>query len=651
MRKRYTYETLSDPGQIRLFKFVTSDATAKHEDISVVLNAFSIDDAPSYLALSYCWGARRWRKRLECNRSSLSITKTFHHILEQARWYLTSDPDRAELWLWADQLCINQNDVHERSNQVSLMGRIYAEALYTLICLGAVSGDNGAGIELLDTLYDVVVKSYPNHTDMAYFPKQAYDKQKHDDNNLPPTEDKRWAWLRSMLSCKWFERLWIFQEVLLSCGDPVLLCGGHVYPWVKLSTVATWLEANDYYGRGLVPSSVYSLRSMRTVRKTRRKWNLSSLSFMTGGDFHATDARDKIYGLLGLASDAASLFSEAISIDYLKSPSKVYQDWARHIIPREKNLTILDYSLCFSRQVRDPYRCFGRQIWWENVPSWTPNLDGHLTHPTNFLRVIDAAAQSTVEWDVRCRASGEIEVNGGRSDITQHVTQADHDVLPLTGLRIDQIENIFEVIDPLNLWFQGIRWRKWPFRSLSWVIYRDIEEHKHLGRVRMLLSHVHSLVHGFHQPLILRLWHELVQNRHCNDVLALAKSVMLATTAGLTADQNAAKEGHLADFCVYMTELYTSWSSSFPASSERFHASFTMLQEASSEGDGTRFERAMWLACARRRCFITEQGNVGVGPTGQAKGDKIVVLFGGGVPFVLRPYKKQWLMIGPAYVQ
>jgi hypothetical protein len=41
-----------------------------------------------------------------------------------------------ELPLWADAICINQNDVEERNQQVSIMGSINAAAAYTIIYLG-----------------------------------------------------------------------------------------------------------------------------------------------------------------------------------------------------------------------------------------------------------------------------------------------------------------------------------------------------------------------------------------------------------------------------------------------------------------------------------------------------------------------------------
>lgn len=44
----------------------------------------------------------------------------------------------SERILWIDALCINQDDISERSSQVGFMGRIYSNAVVVLIWLGEV---------------------------------------------------------------------------------------------------------------------------------------------------------------------------------------------------------------------------------------------------------------------------------------------------------------------------------------------------------------------------------------------------------------------------------------------------------------------------------------------------------------------------------
>jgi hypothetical protein len=70
-----------------------------------------------------------------------------------------------------------------------------------------------------------------------------------------------------------------------------------------------------------------------------------------------------------------------------------------------------------------------------------------------------------------------------------------------------------------------------------------------------------------------------------------------------------------------------------------------------SEGTNT-FVNLVCNAVAGRRFFVTEQGMLGLGPRTMKEGDIIAVLFGGSVPFVLRPVKegRHWRLVGDCYV-
>lgn len=54
-QRRFKYDPLPESGSFRLIKETTSDATGSH--LSCVLEAFSLDDCPSYRCLSYTWGS------------------------------------------------------------------------------------------------------------------------------------------------------------------------------------------------------------------------------------------------------------------------------------------------------------------------------------------------------------------------------------------------------------------------------------------------------------------------------------------------------------------------------------------------------------------------------------------------------------------
>ncbi|QLI68820.1 uncharacterized protein G6M90_00g064520 [Metarhizium brunneum] len=50
--------------------------------------------------------------------------------------------------VWADAICINQEDVVEKSTQAAMMDRVYSNAMYTLACLGPSDDHSSRGIQV-----------------------------------------------------------------------------------------------------------------------------------------------------------------------------------------------------------------------------------------------------------------------------------------------------------------------------------------------------------------------------------------------------------------------------------------------------------------------------------------------------------------------
>ncbi|WYZ42722.1 hypothetical protein EsH8_VI_000421 [Colletotrichum jinshuiense] len=110
--------------QFRLLKLAPPDENGVTRQFQ--LETFCLDDAPSYLCLSYVWGDPRRFLGINCNSQMISVTQNLYHAL---RTCFNRHPNS---WLWADGICINQDDVIERSQQVLLMGKIYQRAALVL---------------------------------------------------------------------------------------------------------------------------------------------------------------------------------------------------------------------------------------------------------------------------------------------------------------------------------------------------------------------------------------------------------------------------------------------------------------------------------------------------------------------------------------
>ncbi|KAF2501874.1 HET-domain-containing protein, partial [Lophium mytilinum] len=130
----YQYPQLEGEDAIRLVVIQPSaDLTApiRCSIIQTLLLECEDDIADHYVALSYVWGDQTNRRSVEVDgKAALDITASLDEALRHIRNHHKC------LRIWADGVCINQNDVEERNKQVRRMGRIYENAAHTIIFLG-----------------------------------------------------------------------------------------------------------------------------------------------------------------------------------------------------------------------------------------------------------------------------------------------------------------------------------------------------------------------------------------------------------------------------------------------------------------------------------------------------------------------------------
>ncbi|XXG99905.1 hypothetical protein Hte_006246 [Hypoxylon texense] len=123
MATEYVYEKLPSSRHTRLLSGTDSN------EISCELVITTLDEAPYLEALSYVWGSPLPRMPIQCSGGAIEIGPSLHNALRYLR------QESATRTLWADALCINQDDVQERNAQVRLMGELYKRATKTLIWL------------------------------------------------------------------------------------------------------------------------------------------------------------------------------------------------------------------------------------------------------------------------------------------------------------------------------------------------------------------------------------------------------------------------------------------------------------------------------------------------------------------------------------
>lgn len=102
------------------------------DDISCHLTSVLLDEKPKFEALSYVWGDSRDILSIDLSGRTHAVTRNLEAALRRLRW------KNIERIVWVDQLCINQEDVEEESQQVALMQQIYQTCEGALFWLGMI---------------------------------------------------------------------------------------------------------------------------------------------------------------------------------------------------------------------------------------------------------------------------------------------------------------------------------------------------------------------------------------------------------------------------------------------------------------------------------------------------------------------------------
>jgi hypothetical protein len=152
-RKLFVYKPLSDNHSVRFLVLQPgsgSDPLVASLQIGSLASA-DIEQLPPYEAVSYVWGSGSRQYELTCDGAVLPLTQSISDALNRVR--LPDQPRR----LWADQVCINQDDIPERSQQVKLMNLVYRNAKRVLVWLGrdpdGVAEEAGRTIRHLDGVF------------------------------------------------------------------------------------------------------------------------------------------------------------------------------------------------------------------------------------------------------------------------------------------------------------------------------------------------------------------------------------------------------------------------------------------------------------------------------------------------------------------
>jgi hypothetical protein len=150
--------------EIRLLKLVVDH----WGNFSGTLEHVSLLDPGPYIAMSYCWGDLDNYQQLDVSPSpgapafAVNSTDNLHAAL-WALWRRKED-NVNHLRIWVDAICINQNDIYERSQQVQFMRQIYSKATVVFAWVGPL-GDKILSPETVENLARIIEDKSPVNPD------------------------------------------------------------------------------------------------------------------------------------------------------------------------------------------------------------------------------------------------------------------------------------------------------------------------------------------------------------------------------------------------------------------------------------------------------------------------------------------------------
>lgn len=415
------YSPLSESNkEIRLIEIFSSSPDGTWDAVwgsktSCRLYTVSLEQAPSYVAFSYVWGDAAMTEDILVNGQILSVTVNLASALKNAkRHWKAMGHDPENLRVWADAICINQQDLEERSSQVQLMRQIYDSAEMTFAWISRSDQDISQALDLLNTIYDLATRHSKQPLpdieysvywpiDVSYFSERVdWDSfitallDMHPLNCAPDPKSKDgisatepWASLQRMFSLPYWNRVWIHQEAILS-KKFYFMCPSQMIESSRANMAldgVTQMLNRPLPGQGMHDA----VRAMFQTVLTRAKGpslkflksralgygpqkppyqdstRLALLSSVFLVQRMSTDPRDQVYGVLGYVG-------LDIVPDYRASVGGVYLDFARKFIDEMEGDKVFFDGLKGKLSLSFLSECAAGIGNGLDLPSWAPSF-------------------------------------------------------------------------------------------------------------------------------------------------------------------------------------------------------------------------------------------------------------------------------------
>ncbi|KAF7555877.1 hypothetical protein G7Z17_g1800 [Cylindrodendrum hubeiense] len=242
--------------------------------------------------------------------------------------------------IWVDALCINQSSPQEKSSQVPLMTDIYSKARKVVIWLGEEDYWTSGSVSVINRWSRIYVSALKTGA------RQPEILEKLKEWRTFEVEEQ--ACFEALVRRAWFTRAWTFQEICLA-DEAEIRCGKYTIPWVVFgnacATVIAAGQENFVFEEHENVKTLFDFYNLcrdmpeRDDRARDERFQLSRL-LQRARPQQATDPRDKLYSLLGIANPPRRA-KGAYHVDYTENPKEVYRRFTREMIVEDGDLGVL----------------------------------------------------------------------------------------------------------------------------------------------------------------------------------------------------------------------------------------------------------------------------------------------------------------------
>jgi hypothetical protein len=375
VRRPYNYPKLRGDHDIRLFEIYPDGGNGGflgywRDGVKGRIIHSNLLWGPSYDAISYTWADEKGDSAeteeiyIMNERATVSVTSNCVRVLEKLR-----HPKKRRL-VWIDAICIDQHSDPDRTHQVSLMARIYMSANKVIAYTGEATEESDMLFDWMNSVHpkDLVIPTNSGWADMLdtegrewapgrgqlvagleYFWYRlsvlsykvsfrcselwsitlgSQPRQARDEHATSLSDQEVLDAATEYFSRRWFQRVWVLQEVSLpDVRSVVIVCGSK-------STSAM----RALHSLSLLPSeSLGALNLGRFYLMLRKKIMRPGKSHLLDvlietRDRHCSDPRDKIFGVLSIASGLdEGRFPELVA-NYDLSTAQVYAEYSKFFI-------------------------------------------------------------------------------------------------------------------------------------------------------------------------------------------------------------------------------------------------------------------------------------------------------------------------------